>query len=44
MTILQYKPIKNRKQCLLDFICLAGLKAAVAGAASALFHWNTRTT
>jgi len=41
MTIVKpfYKnPIKNRKQCLPDFICLAGLKAAVAGAATALFN------
>ena len=29
---------ENRKQCLLDFICLAALKAADAGAATVLFH------
>ena len=34
----------NRKQCLLDFICLAALKAADVGAPSALFRCNTRTT
>ena len=44
--ILKIQPQYKSKtiQCLLDFICLAGLKAAVARAPSALFHCNTRTT
>ena len=41
MTILKRK--KN-KTCLPDFIYLAAHKAADAeAAATALFHWNTRT-
>ena len=40
MTILKNSDIKLKKikQCLLDFICLAALKAADAGAATVLFH------
>ena len=41
MTILKRK--KN-KTCLPDFIYLAAHKAADVGAATALFHWNIRTT
>jgi hypothetical protein len=39
MTILKDSHIKSKKnKCLLDFICLAVLKAADVGAATALFN------
>jgi hypothetical protein len=35
---------KIKTKCLLDFICLAALKAADVGEATALFNLNTRAT